>query len=70
MRLWEALKVAEQPHVHTFIATTPIHMQYKLKKTPDQVIEQAVEAVKYAQKNSSHSLNGQQKMVSVQIKNF
>lgn len=49
-RAWEALKGAEQPHVHVFLATSPIHMEYKLKKTPDQVIEQAVEAVKYAKK--------------------
>ncbi|MEJ9280762.1 MULTISPECIES: 2-isopropylmalate synthase [Ureibacillus] len=49
-RAWEALKVAEQPHVHVFLATSPIHMEYKLKKTPDQVVEQAVEAVKYAKK--------------------
>ncbi|MBM7609950.1 2-isopropylmalate synthase [Lysinibacillus composti] len=47
---WEALKVAEQPHIHVFLATSPIHMEYKLKKTPDQVLEQAVEAVKYAKK--------------------
>lgn len=49
-RAWEALKVAEQPHVHVFLATSPIHMEYKLKKTPDEVVEQAVEAVKYAKK--------------------
>ncbi|CAM5223890.1 2-isopropylmalate synthase OS=Ureibacillus acetophenoni OX=614649 GN=leuA PE=3 SV=1 [Ureibacillus acetophenoni] len=47
---WEALKGAEQPHVHVFLATSPIHMEYKLKKTPDQVVEQAVAAVKYARK--------------------
>ncbi|SOC37234.1 2-isopropylmalate synthase [Ureibacillus acetophenoni] len=47
---WEALKGAEQPHVHVFLATSPIHMEYKLKKTPDQVVEQAIEAVKYAKK--------------------
>lgn len=46
--VWEAVKHAEQPHVHTFIATSPIHMEYKLKKSPDQVVEQAVAAVKYA----------------------
>ncbi|MBK3495236.1 2-isopropylmalate synthase [Viridibacillus sp. YIM B01967] len=45
---WEALKGAEQPHIHVFLATSPIHMQYKLNKTPDQVVEAAVEAVKYA----------------------
>jgi len=47
---WEAIKVAQQPHIHIFLATSPIHMEYKLKKSPDQVVEQAVEAVKYAKK--------------------
>ena len=47
---WEALKVAEQPHLHVFLATSPIHMEYKLKKSPEEVIEIAVEAVKYARK--------------------
>lgn len=47
---WEAIKIAEQPHIHVFLATSPIHMEYKLKKSPDQVVEQAVEAVKYAKK--------------------
>lgn len=45
---WEALKKAESPRIHVFIATSPIHMKYKLKMTPDQVMETAVEAVKYA----------------------
>ena len=47
---WEALKGAEQPHLHVFLATSPIHMEYKLNKTPEQVVELAVEAVKYASK--------------------
>ncbi len=47
---WEAIKGAQQPHIHIFLATSPIHMEYKLKKSPEQVIEQAVEAVKYAKK--------------------
>ena len=51
--VWEATKHAEQPHVHTFLATSPIHMEYKLKKTPDQIVEQAVEAIKYAKKKFS-----------------
>ncbi|WP_210470587.1 2-isopropylmalate synthase [Sporosarcina sp. 6E9] len=50
---WEALKGAEQPHIHTFLATSPIHMQYKLMKTPDEVVELAVDAVKYAKKKFS-----------------
>ncbi|HLQ73408.1 MAG TPA: 2-isopropylmalate synthase [Bacillota bacterium] len=47
---WEALKDAEKPHIHTFLATSPIHMKYKLKKTPEQVIDLSVDAVKYARK--------------------
>nr|WP_238482612.1 2-isopropylmalate synthase [Lederbergia galactosidilytica] len=45
---WEALKVAENPRLHIFIATSPIHMTYKLKKTPEQVVATAVESIKYA----------------------
>lgn len=45
---WNAVKGAKLPRVHTFIATSPIHMETKLKKTPDQVVEIAVSAVKYA----------------------
>ncbi len=44
----EALAPAERKRIHTFIATSPIHMQYKLKMTPEQVLERAVEAVKFA----------------------
>ncbi|WP_300427856.1 2-isopropylmalate synthase [uncultured Thalassolituus sp.] len=40
-----ALKLAERARIHTFIATSPIHMQYKLRMEPDAVIEQAVRAV-------------------------
>ena len=46
--VYNAVKDAQQPHIHTFLATSPIHMEYKLKKNPDEVVEQAVEAVKYA----------------------
>jgi 2-isopropylmalate synthase len=45
---WEALKGAESPRIHTFIATSDIHMEKKLRKTRDEVLEQAVFAVKYA----------------------
>ncbi len=45
---WEAIREAENPRIHTFIATSPIHMEFKLKKTPDQVYEQAIKMVKYA----------------------
>jgi 2-isopropylmalate synthase len=47
---WRALQTAVAPRIHIFLATSPIHMKYKLKMTPDQVIETAVSAVKYAKK--------------------
>ncbi len=49
-RAWEAVSVAESPRIHTFIATSDIHMRYKLKMTPDEVYERAVAMVKYAKK--------------------
>lgn len=44
----EALKPAKKKRIHTFIATSDIHMQYKLKMTREQVLEAAINAVKYA----------------------
>ena len=44
----EALKDANSSRIHTFIATSPIHMEKKLRMTPEQVVEQAVHAVKRA----------------------
>ncbi|MDR2617993.1 MAG: 2-isopropylmalate synthase [Treponema sp.] len=46
----EALSSAASPRVHVFLATSPIHMEYKLKMTPDQVLAQAAASVKYARK--------------------
>lgn len=46
-RAWDAVRHAKRPRVHTFIATSEIHMQYKLKMTRDQVVESAVNAVKH-----------------------
>jgi len=46
----EALCQAEYPRIHTGIGVSPIHMEKKLKLTPDQVVERAVAAVKYAKK--------------------
>lgn len=46
----KALEKAERPRIHTFIATSPIHMKYKLKMEEDEVIARAVEAVSYAKK--------------------
>ncbi len=47
-RAGDAIKHANRGRVHTFIATSPIHMQYKLRMNEDQVVEAAVRAVKLA----------------------
>lgn len=48
-RAWEALKYAgEKGRIHTFIATSDIHMKYKLKMEPERVLENAIKAVKRA----------------------
>lgn len=39
---WEAVRLAQLPRVHVFLATSPIHMQYKLKLTPDQVMPASI----------------------------
>ncbi|RLA00811.1 MAG: 2-isopropylmalate synthase [Gammaproteobacteria bacterium] len=49
-RAGEALKGANASRIHTFIATSPIHMKMKLRMEPDQVIENAVKAVKRARR--------------------
>jgi 2-isopropylmalate synthase len=35
---WDAVKVAEVPRIHTFISTSPVHMKYQIKKTPEEVL--------------------------------
>ncbi len=45
---WEAIKDAKKPRIHTFIATSPVHMEFKLKKTPAEVIAMADKAVRHA----------------------
>src|SRR5258706_15834214 len=47
-RAASALKRAKRPRIHTFLATSPIHLKYKLKKTQDQVLDEAVAAVELA----------------------
>ncbi len=47
-RAWEAVKHAAKPRIHTFIATSDIHLQHKLRKSRSQVLDQAVESVKIA----------------------
>jgi len=49
-RAGEALKGANSGRIHTFIATSPIHMEKKLRMSPEQVVEQAVKAVKWARR--------------------
>ncbi len=44
----EAIAPAPHKRIHTFIATSPIHMKYKLRMEPEEVVKRAVEAVKYA----------------------
>ena len=51
---WQALKDAENPRLHVFLATSPIHMQYKLRKTPEQVLEITERAVRYAARYTSN----------------
>ncbi|UCF30673.1 MAG: 2-isopropylmalate synthase [bacterium] len=47
-RAWEALKEAKKPRIHTFLATSDIHVKLKLQKTHDQVRQAAVDAVRHA----------------------
>lgn len=47
-RAGEALRGNQNIRIHTFIATSPIHMKNKLRMTPEQVVEQAIKAVKWA----------------------
>ena len=46
----EALKAARRPRIHTFLATSDIHLKYKLKKSREEVLEMATEAVRYARR--------------------
>ena len=47
-RAWEAVREAANPRIHTFIATSDIHLKHKLNMDREQVIREAVEAVRYA----------------------
>ncbi|MEF2144963.1 MAG: 2-isopropylmalate synthase [Desulfovibrionaceae bacterium] len=53
-RAWEAVKEAKNPRIHTFIATSDIHMRYKLQKSPAQVLEMAEAAVRHAASYTSN----------------
>jgi len=47
-RAWEAIKRAERPRIHVFLATSAIHREFKLKLTKEEIIRHAVEGVKRA----------------------
>ena len=47
-RAWEAIREAAKPRIHVFIATSDLHLKYKLKKSHEQVLQDAVWAVQYA----------------------
>jgi 2-isopropylmalate synthase len=47
-RAWEAVKYARRPRIHTFVATSDIHLKYKLRKSRAEVMKAAVEAVRHA----------------------
>ena len=50
---WEAVKNAVSPRIHVFLATSPIHMQYKLRMSPEEVLERAKKMVTYAKQYCS-----------------
>jgi 2-isopropylmalate synthase len=47
-RAWEALKAAKRPRIHTFIATSPLHMTYQLRMQPDEVHQAVIDSVTHA----------------------
>jgi len=47
-RAWEALKQSSNPRIHVFLATSAIHREFKLKMTPEEIIERAVAGVERA----------------------
>jgi 2-isopropylmalate synthase len=47
-KAWEAVREAKHPRIHTFLATSEIHMQYKLKMDREQVVERVIEMVSHA----------------------
>ena len=47
-RAWEALKIAERPRIHVFLATSAIHREFKLKMTCQEIVQRAIDGVKLA----------------------
>ena len=52
-KAWESLKYATHPRIHVFIATSPLHMEYKLKMTEEEVLQTTGEMVAYAKSKCS-----------------
>jgi 2-isopropylmalate synthase len=50
---YQAVKVSHSPRIHVFLATSKIHMKYKLKKAEDEILRLAIESVSYAKKYCS-----------------
>lgn len=53
---WEAVKYARRPRIHTFIATSEIHMKYKLNKSKEEVVDIAKSMVSYARSLGCHDV--------------
>ena len=53
-RAWEAVKEAANPRIHVFLATSPLHMEFKLRKKPEEVLEQIRDGVGHAAKYTSN----------------
>ncbi|MDR2018007.1 MAG: 2-isopropylmalate synthase [Syntrophobacterales bacterium] len=53
-RAWEAIKNAVIPRIHTFISTSDIHLKHQFRKTRDEILKIAVDAVKRAKKYTSN----------------
>ena len=47
-RAWEAVQHAQQPRIHTFISTSPLHMKCKLQMEPEQVHQAVIDSVTHA----------------------
>ncbi len=53
-RAWEALKDAKMPRIHTFIATSDIHLKFKLRLSRDEALKKAVESVRHAKSHTDN----------------
>jgi 2-isopropylmalate synthase len=51
---WQAVKGANNPRIHLFLATSPLHMKYKLELSEDEVLQKAIAMTKYAKKYTNN----------------